>query len=108
MSSLVNGHEIFVVPVRVEVTQMQVVIEITDLAQTPYPLDWYDIDIYNSEGYLIEHWDIGETGIFSTGWFETHGFCNITIHAAGYPYGGIQGCIDAYARGPLYVFIYGD
>lgn len=101
-------EEIFEVGIGWPNTQMQVVVEVTDITGIQLPLNFNIVDIHDSTGLLVDHFIINDLGNYSTSWFNAQGVCNITVQGNGYPGGGFEGQITVYARGPIYVFIYGN
>ena len=100
-------HETHEVVIGWPFTQMQVVIEVTLAYGFEWPMLLNHVDIYDSANLHILQIGISGPGNYTSGWIYAQGVYNITITGAGYPYGGIEGQLTVYARGPIYVIIQG-
>jgi hypothetical protein len=79
-------------------TQMQVVVEVTNLVALGA-----GVTILNSTGDLVESLAFSSTGTFATTWFNAAGGYNITVYASTIGTATIEGHITVYARGPPFI-----
>jgi hypothetical protein len=79
-------------------TQMQVVMEVTDIVALGG-----GVTILNSTGDLVESLSFSTTGTFATLWFNAAGGYNITVYASTIGTASIEGQLTVYARGPPFV-----
>ncbi|MFW9831422.1 MAG: hypothetical protein ACFFD8_06575 [Candidatus Thorarchaeota archaeon] len=76
-------------------TQMQVVVEVTDIVALGA-----GVTILNATGHLVESLAFSTTGTFATIWFNAAGGYNITVYASTIGIATIVGQLTVYARGP--------
>ena len=79
-------------------TQMQVVVEVTNIVALSG-----GVSILNATGDLVESLAFSTTGTFATPWFNAAGGYNITVYASTIGTASIEGHLTVYARGPPFV-----
>ena len=79
-------------------TQMQVVMEVTNIVALAG-----GVSIYNATGDLVQSLAFSSTGTFATPWFNVAGGYNITVFASTIGTATIEGHLTVYARGPPFV-----
>jgi hypothetical protein len=79
-------------------TQMQVVMEVTDIVALSG-----GVTILNATGDLVESLSFNTAGTFATPWFNAAGGYNITVYASTIGTASIEGQLTVYARGPPFV-----
>jgi hypothetical protein len=104
LSSDVNASGLFVAWQEYDViigfpkTQMQVIVEVTDIVALGG-----GISIYDSNGDLVESIAFSGTGTFGTSWINAVGGYNVTVYASTIGTASIEGHITIYARGYPFV-----
>jgi hypothetical protein len=102
-----GGTERFEVNIPWPNTQIQVIVEVTDVLILIFPA--------NPTGFIISSFDqqvvhihTYEPGVYDTGWLDVQGACNITFVSSGYPQSYLGGDFVVWARSPITVLFHGD